>query len=85
MAKVKVYMKPSGARALMNSQEMQDDLLERANRIKDRADSVGSGRYKADVQPGKTRAHARVKTTDIVSMASNRKHNTLLKSIDAGR
>ena len=85
MAKVKVVMKASGARQLLNSQEVQDDLLERANRIKGRADSIGSGKYAADVRPGKNRAHAMVKTTDVLSMASNRKHNTLLKSVDAGR
>lgn len=85
MGSVKVVVKPSGAREIMNSQEMQQDLLERAQRIKSRADSVGSGRYEADVRPGKTRAHAMVKTTDVVSMASNKKHNTLLKSMDAGR
>lgn len=85
MAKVKVVVKSSGARQILNSQEIQDDLLERANRIKGKADSIGSGKYAADVQPGRNRAHAMVKTTDARSMASNRKHNTLLKSVDAGR
>ena len=82
---VKVRMNPAGARELMNSPEVQQDLLSRAERIKAKADSIGSGKYKADVQGGKNRAHAMVKTTDIVSRASNRKHNTLLKSLDAGR
>lgn len=85
MAKVRVVVKASGARQILNSQEIQDDLLERANRIKSKADSIGSGKYVADVRPGKNRAHAMVKTTDARSMASNRKHNTLLKSVDAGR
>lgn len=85
--KVKVYMKNKGSRALLNSSEVQADLLSRAGRIKARADSIGSGRYEADVQPGKTRAHAMVKTPsgDFRTMASQRKHNTLLKSLDAGR
>lgn len=87
MAKIKVVMNTSGARAILNSQEVQNDLLERANRIKSRADSMGSGKYEADVQPGKNRAHARVKTPkgDFKTMASQKKHNTLLKSMDAGR
>lgn len=85
MAKVRVVVKSSGARQILNSQEIQNDLLERANRIKSKADSIGSGKYVADVRPGKNRAHAMVKTTDARSMASNRKHNTLLKSVDAGR
>ena len=69
----------------MNSRAIQDELLRRARAIKAHADSMGSGCYEADVQPGKNRAHAMVKTTDVVSMASNAKHNTLLKSLDAGR
>lgn len=87
MAKVKVVMNRAGSVALMNSAEMQADLLSRAERIKARADGMGSGRYIADVQPGKTRAHAMVKTPpkDFRTMASQRKHNTLLKSMDAGR
>lgn len=78
-------MNSAGARQLLNSEEIQWDLYDRAQRIRAKADSVGSGKYKADVRPGKNRAHAMVKTTDIVSMASNRKHNTLVKSLDAGR
>lgn len=87
MAKVKVVMSRAGSIALMNSAEVQGDLLERAERIKAHADGMGSGRYVADVQPGKTRAHAMVKTPDgdFKTMASQRKHNTLLKSMDAGR
>ena len=85
MGRVKVSMSRSGSLALMRSPEVQADLLVRAERIRDRADSIGSGRYAADVVPGKNRAHARVKTTDDLSKASNLKHNSILKSIDAGR
>lgn len=87
MARVKVVMKSAGSREIMNSSEMQADLLSRAQRIKSRADGMGSGRYVADVMPGRTRAHAMVKTPqgDFKTMASQRKHNTLLKSMDAGR
>lgn len=85
--KVKVVMSDAGSRALLNSEGVQADLLARAERIKARADSVASGKYEADVQPGKTRAHAMVKTPsgDFRTMASQAKHNTLLKSLDAGR
>lgn len=82
---VKVYINHQGAREILNSQEVQDELLRRAELIREKADSVGSGKYEADVQPGKGRAHAMVKTTDARSRASNAKHNTLLKSLDAGR
>lgn len=85
MARVSVSMNHAGAARLLNCAEVQADLLERAERIRDRADSMGSGRYEADVMPGRTRAHAMVKTTDHRSRASNAKHNSLLKSLDAGR
>jgi len=71
----------AGARQLMNSPAMQADLLSRATSIKARADGMGSGVYAADVQAGRNRAHAMVKTTDALSMASNAKHNTLLKAL----
>lgn len=85
MASVKVIMSNAGARAILNSPEVQSELLGRAEAIKERADSMGSGEYAADVQPGRNRAHAMVKTTDAKSVRSNAKHNTLLKSLDAGR
>ncbi|MBX9035034.1 hypothetical protein [Gordonibacter massiliensis (ex Traore et al. 2017)] len=88
---VKVVMSPSGSRELLNSVEVQVDLLDRAQAIKKRAESVGSGEYDADVRAGANRAHAMVKTPPgksrraALARASNAKHNTLLKSIDAGR
>lgn len=88
MAKVtKVVMNHAGAAEVMNSAGVQGDLLARAERIKARADGMGSGTYEADVQAGRNRAHARVKTPsgDFRTMASQAKHNTLLKSMDAGR
>ena len=81
----KVTMNHAGARAIMNSGVVQGELLNRASRICGTANSIGSGRFVADVQPGKNRAHAMVKTTDAKSRRSNAKHNTLLKSLDAGR
>ncbi|WP_270207992.1 hypothetical protein [Eggerthella lenta] len=85
MAECKVVMNRAGSREVMNSAEVQGDLLRRAEAIRSQAESLGSGKYASDVQPGKNRAHARVKTTDAKSMASNAKHNSLLKSVDAGR
>lgn len=84
MAKVEVKMNSAGAIELLNSPEIQSFLLAKANAIKASADSMGSGKYDADVQPGKKRAHAMVKTTDTLSKASNRKHNSLLKAMNAG-
>lgn len=85
MADVTIKMNSSGARKILNGSAVQGELLKRAEKIKARADGMGSGEYSADVRPGKNRAHAMVKTTDFKSMASNAKHNTLLKSLDAGK
>lgn len=85
MGRVKVRLNHAGAREIMNSEAVQADLLDRARSIKECADRAGSGKFAADVQPGRNRAHAMVKTTDAKSIASNAKRNTLLKSLDAGR
>ena len=85
MSKVRVKMNIPGCIAYRNSDSVQSDLLDRAERIRAQAETFGSGHYTADVRPGRTRAHAMVKTTDARSIASNRKHNSLLKSIGAGR
>ena len=85
MADVTIKMNSSGARKILNGSAVQGDLLRRAEKIKASADGMGSGKYAADVRPGKNRAHAMVKTTDFISKKSNAKHNTLLKSMDAGK
>lgn len=82
-----VEFKPNRAafRQIMQSGEVASLLLRSANQMKYSADQVGSGVYAAESQMGKVSAHAIVRTTDIISRRSNAKHNTLLKSIDAGR
>ena len=86
MAKIEVVMNSDGARELLNSSGVQSILLARAQRIKSSADGMGSGKYEADVRPGKNRAHAMVKTPegDFLTMQSQVKHNTLLKALGAG-
>lgn len=85
MGSVKVKMSNAGARSIMNSSDVQSDLLRRAQAIKGTAESIGSASFAADVQAGRNRAHAMVKTTDAKSRRSNAKNNALLKSLDAGR
>ena len=75
----------SACKALLNDDGVQADLFARMERVRASADSMGSGKYKADVRSGKNRAHAMVKTTDIVSRNSNAKHNTLVRSFDRAR
>lgn len=88
---IRVRINPAGARAVLNSSEVQAELLRRANLVKERAESFGSGKYEADVQAGKTRAHALIKTLPgrsseaYRSRRSNAKHNSLSKSLDAAK
>lgn len=85
MAKVKVVINQRAANALRNSPEMQSGLLEIAERIAASANStLDEPGYEADVQAGRTRAHAMVKAVSWEAKASNAKHNTLLKRIGDG-
>lgn len=77
MARTTVKMSSAGARQLMNSAEVQQLLLEHAREVAARA---GAG-FEADVQPGRNRAHAMVKSTDYESMRRQATDNVLLKAI----
>jgi len=80
MAKrVQVKMNPAGARALLNSPEVQAHILDYALDVQARTGAPGL--YPADVQAGKTRAHALVKTSDLESMRHNARTNALLRGI----
>ncbi|WP_019148783.1 hypothetical protein [Timonella senegalensis] len=87
MAKVRVKMNSAGAQAILNSPGVQADLLARAQAVQAVANSfIGDGEgFVADVQSGKNRAHAMVRTSDVVSRRANAKQNVLLSSLDAGR
>lgn len=80
MARVTVKMSSAGARQLMNSAEVQQLLLEHARDVAARA---GEG-FDSDVQPGRNRAHAMVKSTDYESMRRQATDNVLLKAIGGG-
>ena len=81
----KVKADYAGMRAFMNGSECQRDCLSRAQRIANAASGVASGKFYADVQTGKNRCWAMAKATDYRAVASNAKHDSLIKSIDAGR
>ena len=89
MSKVRVKMNSAGAQALLKSGPIAADMLRRARAIAARANSqlgrADGGQFVADVITGKTRARAAVKAQGPYPRAHNRKHNTLLKSVDAGR
>lgn len=78
---ITVRVSSAAARALMNSPQMQAILLDRAEKIRAAA---GDG-FEADVQPGRNRAHAMVKSTDYRSRERQATDNVLLKAIGASR
>lgn len=71
----------SAAPQIMNSGETQAVILQRANGVKRIADSIGSATYAANVQAGKTRAHAIVYTPSNHAIYSNAKHKSLIKAL----
>lgn len=79
--RVQVRMNPAGARALLNSPEVQAHLLDYA--LAAQARTGAPGLYPADVQAGKTRAHALVKTSGYESIKHNAKTNALLRGLGA--
>lgn len=77
MPKTKIVLNSAGVRALLQSQEMQTMLSERAQEIAARA---GSG-YETDVFVGRNRANASVFASDPEAVKDNMKNNTLLKAL----
>ena len=77
MSKVKFELNSSGVSALLRSPEMQGILEEWGSEIAERA---GEG-FELKVSSGQKRANAKISTTDIKSMARNKKHNILLKAM----
>ena len=78
------YFKPSmrGQIELRNSPEVQRALLSEANSVANAAESYTSGlAYRTDVQAGKTRAHAMVKTANPKSYYVQMKHKNLSSAL----
>lgn len=75
MSDFKFVLDRAGVRELMQSQEMQDVLVEYASQVADRA---GDG---YSVYVGITRANVSVRTETEEAMADNLDHNTLEKAI----
>lgn len=87
MADVKVVMNSAGIEALLSSAQVTGDLERRGAAIKARADSIGSATYEQHTRPGRKggRPYVAVAANSLHALRSNAKHNTLLKSLDAGR
>lgn len=89
MSGVKVVMNHAGAEAILASPEVQADLMAHAQRIKEAADSVGSGKYEVSQRAGKKGGRpyvvVHVPDGDWQTYNSNKKHNTLQNALNAGR
>lgn len=89
--KVKVVINHAGARAVLNDPAVKAELLRRAQLIREAAivsDPRLTGEdIDANAVEGRTRARARAGVVTVTPKARNinAKHNTLLKSLDAGR
>lgn len=73
----KFKLNGSGVRALLQSEQMQSILSEKASQIRNRC---GSG-YAQDIHVGKNRANAMVYADDFKAKIDNSKNNTILKAI----
>lgn len=67
----------AGVKELMQSQEMQSFLSEKASEIRSRC---GDG-YDYDIMVGKTRANAMVRAETIEAKRDNSENNTILKAV----
>lgn len=77
MSKNSFKLNRSGVRALLQSDEMQAVLNEKASQIRNRA-GVG---YQQDSYVGKNRANAMVWADTYQAKRDNMKNNTLLKAV----
>lgn len=83
--RVRFVASASSARTIMNSAGVQAVLSEKVDAVIAAADSMGSARYAGNVQPGRTRAHGIVYTPSHHAIASNARHNSLLRALGAAR
>lgn len=77
MSKFKFYLHEQGVRELMQSEEMQEILEEKANEM---LGVLGEG-YTKETRVGYTRANTNVIADSYEARIKNLKHNTLLKAV----
>lgn len=88
---VRVRMSESGARAVLTSTRVQTDVGRRAIAIATAAcrmtspDEMRSAPFMADGDASGSRARARAFAATPHGVNANNRHNTLLRSLDAGR
>lgn len=81
MATVRIELDPKGIEALLKSDEVQDELERRGERI---AAAAGPG-HEVDVWIGFDRAHVTVRTATREAAVREARDHTLLRALDAGR
>lgn len=77
MSKFKFVLNRPGVRALMQSDEMQSILKDKADNA---LNSLGEG-YKSDIHVGKNRANAMVYADTYQAKRDNLKNNSILKAV----
>ena len=88
---IKVRINSAGARAVLTSAGVAGRLGDMASAIAASAnakvspDDMRNDAYMSEADSSGNRAHARVWTATPHGIRNNNKHNTLLKSLDAGR
>lgn len=81
MSKVKIEWRLKGFEEIRRLPAVKANLKSRADRI---AAASGEG-YVAESGEGKSRSRASVITGNIRAMNDNRKNNTILRNVDAGK
>ena len=88
---IKVRLNSAGARAVLTSDGVAGKLGDMASAISASAnakaspDNMRNDAYMSEVDSSGSRSRARVWTASPHGIRNNNKHNTLLKSLDAGR
>lgn len=77
MSKIKIVLDRKGIKELMQSKEVQDELLKEANEIVKSCE----GNYETNVYAGKNRSNASIITRDSKTFFKNLKDNELLKAL----
>ena len=88
---IRVRINSTGAKSILTSAGVANDLAERAIAIATKAchdaspDEMHNAPFMADGDADGARARARAFTASTHGINSQNKHNTLLKALDAGR
>ena len=88
---IRVRINSAGARAVLTSAGVAGKLGDMASAIAESAnakaspDNMRNDAYMSEVDSSGSRSRARVWTASPHGIRNNNKHNTLLKSLDAGR